>query len=645
MKYKIASLIFLLFSANQMLKAQTKYEITSPDKELSVSVFLKNKQAYYTISRKSAPVLANSSLGLIREDADFAKNLTVLSVSKNELVKDNYTLKNGKRLNNQYLANKRILHLQNASAQKMDVIFQVSNDGVAFRYYFPDADTQLKKITEEKTAFHFFESTKAWMQPMSVAKTGWESTNPSYEEYYKKEISVGTPAPTQAGWVYPALFNYKNTWLLVTEVGLDGGYCATRLKQNSPAGNYQVGFPDGREAFTNQNVNPESTLPWYTPWRVIAVGSLKKVTESTLGTDLAAPTKTAINPELFQLGKASWSWIMLKDNSIVYDIQKKYIDFAADMKWEYCLIDVDWDTKIGYEKMQQLADYAKSKNVGLLLWYNSAGDWNTVKYTPKNKLTTHENRLKEFALLQKMGIKGIKVDFFGGDGQSMIRYYLELFEDAAKFGLSVNCHGATLPRGWQRTYPNLVTMESIKGMEFITFDQNNANEEPLHATTIPFTRNIFDPMDFTPMNLSKIPNIKRKTTAAFELALPVIFQSGVQHLAESPNGMATVPAYVKSFLQTFPASWEDTKFIDGYPGKFVVMARKAGSKWYIAGINGENSDKLINLDFSKFNAKEAEIIIDAEEGTDFITGGIDLKSPPPVKMKPYGGFVIVVTQK
>jgi alpha-glucosidase len=642
MKYKITSIILLLLSATQILKGQSKYEIVSPDKTLSVSVFLKDKSLFYTINRNSAPVLSNSALGLVREDADFVKNLSVISVSKNELIKDSYTLKNGKRLNNQYLANKRVLHLQNASSKKMDVIFQVSDDGVAFRYYFPDADTQLKKITEEKTAFHFFESTKAWMQPMSVAKTGWESTNPSYEEYYQKEISVGTPAPTEAGWVYPALFNYKDTWLLLTEVGLDGSYCATRLKQNSPNGNYQVGFPDAREAFTNQNVNSESTLPWYTPWRVIAIGSLKKVTESTLGTDLAAPAKSNINPDLFQLGKASWSWIMLKDNSITYDVQKEYIDFAADMKWEYCLIDVDWDTKIGYEKMQQLADYAKSKSVGLLLWYNSAGDWNTVKYTPKNKLTTRENRLKEFALLQKIGIKGIKVDFFGGDGQSMIRYYLELFEDAAKFGLSVNCHGATLPRGWQRTYPNLVTMESIKGMEFITFDQNNANEEPLHATTIPFTRNIFDPMDFTPMNLSKIPNIKRKTTNAFQLALPVIFQSGVQHLAESPAGMATVPDYVKSFLQSFPSSWEDTKLIDGYPGKFVVMGRKAGSKWYIAGINGEASTKTITFDMAKYKGKKASLITDGDEPLSFtrmeMTPNADFK----IVMKAFGGFVIVV---
>ncbi|MBO9672456.1 MAG: glycoside hydrolase family 97 catalytic domain-containing protein [Sphingobacteriaceae bacterium] len=642
MKYKITSIIFFLLSVNQIVKGQTRYEIASPDKTLRVSVFLQDKSLFYSINRNATPVLSNSSLGLVREDADFSKNLSILSVSRNELVKDNYTLKNSKRLNNQYRANRRILHLQNASSKKIDVIFQVSDDGVAFRYYFPDGDKQLKKITEEKTAFHFFAATKAWMQPMAVAKTGFESTNPSYEEHYKKEINVGTPAPTAAGWVYPALFNYKDTWLLITEAGLDGSYCATRLKQNSPDGNYQVGFPDPREAFTNQNVNPESTLPWHSPWRVIAIGSLKKVTESTLGTDLADPAKANINPDLFPLGKASWSWIMLKDDSIVYDVQKRYIDFAADMKWEYCLIDADWDTKIGYEKMKELADYAKSKNVSLLLWYNSAGDWNTVKYTPKNKLTTKESRLKEFALLQKMGIKGVKIDFFGGDGQSMIRYYLELFEDAAKFGLSVNCHGATLPRGWQRTYPNLLTMESIKGMEFITFSQYDADQEPTHATTIPFTRNIFDPMDFTPMNLSKIPNIKRKTTSVFELALPVIFHSGIQHLAESPDGMATVPAYVKSFLQNFPSGWEDTRLIDGYPGKFVVMARKAGSKWYIAGINGEASAKKVNFDLAKYKGKKATLITDGNEELSFTQTEVSPNADFNITMKPFGGFVVVV---
>ncbi|MCZ4223177.1 glycoside hydrolase family 97 protein [Pedobacter rhodius] len=635
-------LIPAILVSSQLTQAQTKFDISSPDKTITAEVSINKGNVFYTIRKGSEQLLKLSNLGVVRGDEDLSKGLSLLSVSKNEVVKDAYILKNAKRLNHNYIANKQVFHLKNSSGKKIDVIFQVSDDGVAFRYYFPEKDAKLKNITDEKSSFHFFEQTKAWMQPMSVAKTGWESTNPSYEEYYQKEINVGTPAPTQAGWVYPALFKYKDTWLLVSETGLDENYCATRLEQKSADGNYKVGFPDKREAFTGQNVNPESALPWLTPWRIIAVGSLKKITESTLGTDLAYPAKAKINPDLFKMGKASWSWIMLKDSSITYNTQKKYIDFAAEMKWEYTLIDVDWDTKIGYDKMQELAGYAKQKNVGLILWYNSAGDWNTVKYTPKNKLTTRENRLKEFATLQKMGIKGIKVDFFGGDGQSMIKYYLEIFEDAARFNLSVNCHGATLPRGWQRTYPNLMTMESIKGMEFITFKQENADEEPLHATTIPFTRNVFDPMDFTPMRLYEIPKIDKKTTSAFELALPVIFQSGIQHLAEAPDGMERMPSYIKSFLQDFPSSWTDTKLIDGYPGKFVVMARKAGNKWYLAGINGEGNSKKIALDLSKYGGKSAKIIEDGTEKFTFKQSDAPLNTTKEITMKPFGGFVITI---
>lgn len=641
MLHKFAALLLLLSSTAKIVNALDVNTLSSPDKNLNVKVFLKGGEAFYNVSYHNREVLEASALGLVRSDGDFSKKLSLLSVSKNNLISDSYVLRNAKRLSNHYTANKKTFYFKNAQGKKLEIIFQVSNDGIAFRYHFPEKDVTTKQLLEEKTSFNFAASAKAWMQPMSVAKTGWESTNPSYEEYYKKEINVGEPAPTAAGWVFPALFHDRDTWMLVSETGLDGNYCASRLKQNAPEGNYQIGFPDGREAFTGGNVNPQSTLPWFTPWRIIALGSLKTITESTLGTDLAYPQKKEINPADFKLGKASWSWVMLKDNSINYDTQKKFIDFAADMKWEYCLIDVDWDTKIGYAKMQELADYAKSKQVGLILWYNSAGDWNTVKYTPKNKLTTKNSRLKEFALLQKMGIKGIKVDFFGGDGQSMIKYYLEIFEDAAKFGLSVNCHGATLPRGWQRTYPNLVTMESIKGMEFITFEQQNADEEPYHATTIPFTRNVFDPMDFTPMTLTKIPNINRKTSSAFELALPVIFQSGVQHLAETPEGMAQVPDYVKTHLQNFPTSFTDIKFIAGYPGKYVVMARKSGNKWYVAGINGTAESKTIKIDFSIFGKNKGTIITDGDNNFSFSQSDLTLK-PVDLSIKAFGGFVAVV---
>lgn len=619
--------------------AQKLYKVESPDKSIVVSFTLtKELSPVYSVSKGDVKVLEDSRLGVVREDGGFDKNFSLISVSRQTLVADQYELMTGKRRMNNYNAAQRIFHLKNSSGELFDIIFQVSNDGVAFRYYFPGSGS-VKNILEESTTFNFPAETKAWLQPMSESKTGWESTNPSYEEYYQKGISVGTPAPTKAGWVYPALFNYKDKWILISETSLDRNYCGTRLKQDSPDGEFSVGFPDSREIFPGGNAFPQSVLPWYTPWRIMAIGSLKDIVESTLGTDLAKNAIT-IDKSVIKPGISSWSWVLLKDDSTVFDVQKKFVDYAADMKWKYCLVDADWDKKIGYEKMQELVDYAKHKDVGIILWYNSAGSWNTVKYTPKDKLVTRESRRQEFALLQKMGVKGMKIDFFGGDGQSMINYYIDILEDAAKAGLLINFHGATLPRGWHRTYPNLMTMEAIKGMEFITFDQANANEEPAHATTIPFTRNVFDPMDFTPMALYKIPGIERKTTSAFELATSVIFLSGIQHMAETPTGMRHMPAFVKDFLRTLPGNWDDVKFIDGYPGKLAVIARKSGDRWIVAGINGEAIAKELSLDLSFIKSENGLIITDDGNGS-LSQAVIRPDQASRVKVLANGGFVLV----
>jgi hypothetical protein len=489
----------------------------------------------------------------------------------------------------------------------MNIIFQVSNDGVAFRYGFPEKSTDVKKIISEATSFHFNDSTKAWLQPKTEAQSGWEHSNPSYEAHYMMDIPAGTSSPGKNGWVYPALFHYRNVWVLITEAALGKTYCGTALQQNSPDNEYGLNFPQPPEKFTNGVLNPESTLPWKTPWRIITIGSLKTITESTLGTDLAIPAKK-MDTSFIKPGKASWSWILKKDDSTVFNVQKKYIDYAADMKWQYCLIDANWDTMIGYDSIKILSEYATQKNIGLLLWYNSAGDWNTVKYHPKDKLLTHENRVKEFTRLKAMGIKGIKADFFAGDGQSMINYYQDILEDAAAYHLLVNFHGATLPRGWQRTYPNLMTTEAIYGYEMITFNQKDADQEPAHVVMSAFARNAFDPMDFTPMCLYRIPRIERVTTVAFELATSIIFLSGIQHYAESPEGMSHVPLYVKTFLQNIPAYWDDVKFLDGYPGKLYVVARRAGKKWYVAGINGESIEKELKLDLSFIKNKKGTII-------------------------------------
>ena len=596
------SLCFVLCNA----QAQN-ITVASPDKKIIVTC--NTTQLLYNVKYKGGIILSDSRLGLIRDDEDFSKDLKVFKVSSPETVTDRYTILTAKKKDITYIANRRVIETKTPSGKRMNIVFQVSNDGVAFRYEFPEKSTDVKRIKAEVTSFHFNDGTRAWLQPKTEAQSGFEHSNPSYEAHYLMNVATGTPSPGKNGWVYPALFQYNDTWVLITEAALGRTYCGTALQQASPNNEYKINFPEPQEVFTNgtPTLNPESTLPWKTPWRIIAIGDLKTITESTLGTDLALPAKK-MDASFIRPGKASWSWVLKKDDSTVYSVQKRYIDFAADMKWQYCLIDAEWDRRIGYDSVKLLAAYAKQKNVGLLLWYNSAGSWNTVKFTPKDKLLTHESRVEEFSRLHAMGIKGIKVDFFGGDGQSMINYYQDILEDAAAHQLLVNFHGATLPRGWQRTYPNLMTTEAIYGYEMITFNQRDADQAPAHSVMSAMVRNAFDPMDFTPMNLYKIPRIKRATTAAFELATSVLFLSGIQHYAESPDGMAHVPEYVKDFLRKLPDSWDDVKFIDGYPGKLYVVARKAGNKWYVAGINGEKIEKALALDLAFLKNRKGKLI-------------------------------------
>jgi hypothetical protein len=646
MKRTIATWILVCIATIAVYAQSQPPVITSPNKAIQVKCRMDaTGQVYYTVQYNDRLLLDPSRLGLRRADADFSRSLTLTGTSSVKTIKDKYELLTGKKHAVTYTANEQTLHFKNASGEELDIIFRVSNDGLAFRYYFPGKSDEPKKIDSEFTSFRFPADAKAWLQPMSVAKSGWEKVNPCYEEFYEKAIKAGTPAPLKAGWVFPALFQSAGHWLLITEAAMDGKYCASKLDNVSAKTDYHIAFPDPREVFPGGADNPTSTLPWYSPWRIITIGSLKTIVESTLGTDLANAANDKQDFSFAKPGKSAWSWALLKDDSTVYRVQKRFIDYAADMQWQYCLIDADWDIKIGYDSVQLLVNYAKEKNVGIWLWYNSAGSWNTAPYHPRNKLLTHEDREKEFSRLEQMGVAGVKIDFFGGDGQSMLQYYIDIMNDAAAHHLMVNFHGATLPRGWQRTWPNLVSTEAIKGFEYITFDQRNANEEPTHCAMLPFTRNAFDPMDFTPMSLYKIPRIKRLTTPAFELALSVLFLSGAQHLVEIPEGMEHMPAYVKDFLRQLPVLWDNVQFIDGYPGEFVVVARQSGSKWYIAGINGTEKAKTISLNLDLFKGKQASYIFNGTGEAFFNRKIIPLtnaKKPLKVTMGARDGFVIVV---
>jgi len=617
------------------------FQVQSPDGNTVVTLHLKEGNLTYTVRHGEQLVLEESQLGLILEGMDFSTGLEIVDISASQSVNDEYNLIHGKQKAHQYKAHERVFTIANGDQKKMEIIFRMSDNGVAFKYRFSNWEGEPLKISDEYTSYQFPSSARAWIQPMSDPKTGWERTNPSYEEEYSMNIAVGTPSPIASGWVYPALFKVNDTWMLISETGVKADMAASRLAAESNGGNYQIAFPSEQERIFDGSVRPSVKSGWESPWRILAVGSLKDIVESTLGTDLAEP-QAIQNTDFIIPGAASWSWALGKDDSIIEEIQRSYIDYASKMNWEYCLIDVNWDVNIGYDGIQKLVNYASERGVGLWLWYNSAGDWNTAPYTPRDALLTSADRKKEFNRISEMGIKGVKIDFFGGDGQRVMEYYHDIFADAAEAGLMVNVHGSTLPRGWHRTYPNLMTAEAVKGFEMISFFQDFADRAPRHKTILPFTRNVYDPMDFTPMVLDTIPDINRSTSNTFELALSVLFYSGVQHFAESPEGMQKQPREVIQFLQDLPSSWDETRFIDGYPGEFVVLARRSGLDWYVAGVNGSDEQMQLTLDLTSIvkSGQSAGMISDGTDKNSYNFNNLNISPSIEIDLGSHKGFII-----
>jgi hypothetical protein len=619
----------------------------SPDGKLQVGFEIDSQgKPLYSISLEGKTVLEPSGLGLVLNDSSFAEKLTLESAPKPEKITDKYLMLVGKRKNCIYQANRRTFILKNDKGEKIQVIFQVSNDGVALRYALPGPSGKTCSVTQEETAFAFAPQTVSWLEPMQPGKSGWSRTQPSYEEYYISEQPVGKPSSMGQGWCVPALFKTSdNIWALICDSDVDENYCAIRLAHDSAGGVYKIAFPHPKEHRGEIDpVQPEIKLPFTSPWRVLIIGqSLGTLVESTLMTDVARPCEVK-DTDFVKPGRAAWHWLRYGDDSATITMADSFLDFAAKMNWEYILIDANWDRFIGYEKMADFVKKAAEKNVGVILWYNSNGSWNDAPMGPKNKMHESTVRRSEFTRLKDMGVKGVKIDFFGGDKQATMKLYLDIFKDAADYQILVNCHGATIPRGWQRTFPNLVTMEAVRGMEYCTFSQDNADREAAHCCVLPFTRNVIGSMDFTPVVFNpNIRQVKLRTTPGFELALSVLFESGIQHFGLAPDEYKLMLDYVVQFLQKVPTAWDDTRFIDGYPGKYVVIARKSGEVWYIAGINGTKQDMDLSLDLSFILPDaRATLITDGPDRT-FIQKTIerDSSANSTIKMLPSGGFVIV----
>ncbi|HRW55480.1 MAG TPA: glycoside hydrolase family 97 catalytic domain-containing protein [Phycisphaerae bacterium] len=575
-------------------------DIASPDKRVVVRV--DNDAAgspRYSVRYDDRVVLAPSPLGLDTADASLSADLRTRRMSAPQPVNDDYRLYHGKRSACRYRANRAVLECGTERGEKLNVIFQVSNDGVAFRYEMPPAgESKHVVVSSEATGFGFPSTTRAWLMPIDDNLSGWGRMNPCYERLYEVDIPATKASPSTEGWAFPALFHVNNIWALISESDVNENYCASRLTTANDEGVLRIAFPDPRENNGKTPVEPDVAPPFRTPWRVIILGdSLKSIVESTLVTDVATPSKIATT-DFIRPGTSAWGWLREQNNAMTFDRQRAYIDMAANLGLKHCLIDAEWDERIGYEKMAQLVRHATEKNVGVWLWYNSNGDFNDANQTPRDKMDTPDARRKELARLREMGVTGVKVDFFGGDKQATMRLYMDILKDAADAGILVNFHGATIPRGWERTWPNMMTIEAVRGEENLGWDGSDPAREAEHDCILPFTRNVVGPMDFTPNCLGHHYDPKhlrdRYTTFGFELALTVVYESGVQHLGITPDDATHAPKFAVEFLRSLPATWDETRLIDGFPGRYCVIARRSGDQWFIAGINGQ--DKPLELD-------------------------------------------------
>jgi hypothetical protein len=600
-------------------------EITSPDGQVKVTISVEDGRLGYRVAYDSKELVAWSPLGLETSVGDFRNGVKIVDEGNVETVKKSYDLPLGKQSHVDVDARQQTFQIENAAGQKLGVRFYVTDNGVAFSYRIPESGGEVE-VFSEVTSFAFPEGTRSHLHPMAKAKTGWSRTQPSYEEHYVQG-PAGSPSTMEQGWCLPALFEIPDRgWVLIGETGVDGEYFGGRLAHESPNRVYKIELPQAEEHLAESPITATVAGGQWLPWRFLVAGdSLEPVVASTLATDLVEP--------LYELdwqpqpGRAAWSWLALKDSHTVEKTQREFIDMAAKLNFEYVLIDADWDRQIGREKLEELAEYAKEKGVRLLLWYNSNGQWNDAPYTPQDCMDTPEAREKEMAWLEATGIAGIKVDFFGGDKQDVMALYDGILRDAAEHKLMVNFHGATIPRGWDR-------------MEFCTFEQGNADQEPSHSTILPFTRNVIGPMDFTPVmigeKLASAPDAPtRRTTLGFELALPIIFHSPVQHFGLVPEDLDRLPDFAVDYLKGVHTTWDETKLLEGEPGKFVVLMRKKNGRPYIGAING--TDEPLTVSIPRELADGATVITDGSEGLIQESLSVDGK----LTLQPRGGAVIV----
>ena len=651
--------LLTIFMTSSVLCWAGDVTVSSPNGQLVVTVSETDGHVTYAATLNGQQVLNPSALGLKTNVGEFTEQLLILN-SQLSAVSSAYTMRGTKASKADYKANRLTVDLKNKHGQPISIIFQVSDNDIAFRYALPRQKVGRREykralVYEELSSFNFPDATTTFISPQIGPESGWEQTKPSYEEGYSADAPMNVKSQYGHGYIFPALFHITlnpsplttDLWALVAETGVGSNYCGSHLSDYQPGKGYTVTYPDKDE---NNGVGSEFAgipLPGETPWRTITVGSsLKPIVETTISYDLVKPLYEPSTD--YKPGRYTWSWLLWQDNSINYDDQVKFIDLASTMGFEYCLVDNWWDTQIGRDRIEELSKYAQSKGVHLLLWYNSNGFWNDAPQTPRNCMNTAIAREREMKWLQSIGVKGIKVDFFGGDKQETMRLYEDILSDANRYGLQVVFHGCTIPRGWERMYPNYVASEAVLASENLFFGEGATISEGFDLTLHPFCRNATASMDWGGIIMNKWMSRDnksrhtRKTTDIFEMAAGIIMQTSVQCVAMQPNNLEELPQFEMDFLRQLPTTWEETRFIDGYPGKYVILARKAtNGQWYIAGLNALKEPLTLTLDLKAFDAEFSSLYIDSKAGVPTLSPvKPDKKGRLKLTLQPNGGLII-----
>lgn len=598
--------------------------VTSPDGNLVVTVCDGGGNLTYAVTLGGKQMLSPSRLGLKTNFGDLTTGLTIRA-TKDYPIEKHYDMTRTKVAHVDFKANATDFLVETKKGLKMTVTFVVDDQDVAFRYTVPRQKNDNPKcavIEREVSSFRFPSETTTFLCPQITPMTGWERTKPSYEEEYKAEAPMTDKSQYGVGYTFPCLFHVGSKgWALVSETGVDGQYCASRLSDYDPQTGYTVAYPQLGENNGFGANTASIMLPGSTPWRTIAIGqTLKPIAETTIQYSVVEP-KYAASENNYHPGRYTWSWIIWQDNSCNYEDQKTFIDLANKYGYEYILVDALWDKQIGREGMEKLAAYAKQKNVKLMVWYNSNGSENDAPQGPRGIMNNSIKRKEEMRWLHKLGVAAIKVDFFGGDKQETLRLYEDILSDANDYGIGVIFHGCTIPRGWERMYPNYIGSEAALASENVFFTEHHARQEGFELTMHPFARNAIGSFDWGGvlmndyMSKDNHSRHRRYTSRLFELATAITNQCSINAVAITPQSDSVINKVERDFLQRIPTSWKDTRFLDGYPTKYVVMGRQdaVSGKWLVGGINGTKKPVATTVVLPELAGKTVTLLYENKE--------------------------------